>query len=181
MVFPARGRPQAGNGVAAGEHSLVDSSDLVRKRVHVRRVNRENRIKQMREADAMSLRHKPERASIAIEAPGPAHLDDLQPGLVVPVEELIFDLAGRVLKGELDRVRAIPLGLDNGHDAIGDHSPQRRSWRQRLWSGMASTSSAPLAAVVGATSRIGSRRFSGQSSRPADRRRGARLRGVRRR
>src|SRR5207248_3794498 len=146
----------------------VDSSDLVRKRVHVRRVNRENRIKQMREADAMSLRHKPERASIAIEAPGPAHLDDLQPGLVVPVEELIFDLAGRVLKGELDRVRAIPLGLDNGHDAIGDHSPQRRSWRQRLWSGMASTSSAPLAAVAGATSRIGSRRFSGQSSRPAD-------------
>ena len=59
-------------------------------------MNGQYRIKQMREADSMCFRNKPKVCAIAVEAPGSAGLGYFESGLVVTVEKLIRNTAGRV-------------------------------------------------------------------------------------
>ena len=79
----------------ARQHRLVDGRDLVRQRVDDRGVDGQHGIEQVREADAVRLGDEAEQRAVAVEAPGPALLDDLEAGLVVAVEQLVGDLAGR--------------------------------------------------------------------------------------
>ena len=79
----------------AGQHRLVDRRDLVRQRLDHRGVDRQHRIEQVGEADALRLGDQPEERAVAIEAPGPPLLHDLEARLVVAVEQLVRDLAGR--------------------------------------------------------------------------------------
>lgn len=58
---------------------------------------RQERIKQMRNPDAVSLRNKAEQATVTVEAPV---LGDLDPGLVVTIEQHVCYPAGRILMGE---------------------------------------------------------------------------------
>ena len=51
----------------------------------------------MGEMDALGFRYEAKKSAVAIKAPGPALLDDLYIGLAVPVQQLVADLAGRVL------------------------------------------------------------------------------------
>jgi hypothetical protein len=60
-------------------------------------VDRQDRVEEVREPDAVRLRHQPEERPVAVEAPRPPQLDDLDPRLVVPVEQHVGDLAGGVL------------------------------------------------------------------------------------
>ena len=73
----------------------------------------------MREPDAMCLGDEPESRTVTVEAPRPALLDDLEPVLVVPVEQLVGDLAGGRLVCQLERLRAEPLDADDGDKAVG--------------------------------------------------------------
>ena len=67
----------------------------------------------MGEPDPLRLRDQPKKGAVPVEAPGPARLDDLEAVLIVPVEELVRDLAGCCLVGQLEGVGAEPL---NGYD-----------------------------------------------------------------
>ena len=71
----------------------------MRQRVDHRRVDRQQRVEQVREADALRFGHQPEQRAVAIEAPRPPLDDDLKPGLVVAVEQFVGDRAGRRLVG----------------------------------------------------------------------------------
>ena len=57
-------------------------------------------------------------AAVAVEAPGPALLDDFEAGLVVAVEQLVRDLAGGRLVGELEGLGAEPLHADDGDEPV---------------------------------------------------------------
>ena len=76
------------------QHRVVDAGDLVRQRVDHRRVDRQQRVEQVREADALRFGHQPEQRAVAVEAPRPPLGDDLEPGLVVAVEQFVGDRAG---------------------------------------------------------------------------------------
>ena len=85
----------------ARQHRLVDGRDLVRQRLDERGVDGEHRVEEVGEADAVRLGDEAEERAVAVEAPRPARLDDLEARLVVAVEELVRDAAGRVLVGQL--------------------------------------------------------------------------------
>jgi hypothetical protein len=78
-------------------------------RVDVRGVDGEYRIEQVRQPNPMRFRDQPEGSPITVEAPRPAMLSDFEPGLVVPIKELVLDLALGCLVRQLDRARAEPL------------------------------------------------------------------------
>ena len=61
----------------------------------------------------------PEQRPVAVEAPRPSFGDNLEPGFVVTVEQLVGDCAGRRLVGELERRGAEPLHADDGDQAVG--------------------------------------------------------------
>ena len=107
----------------ARQHRLVDGRDLVRQRVDDRGVDRQQRVEQMRKPDALRLGHEPEQGAVAVEAPRPPLGDDLEPVLVVAVEQLVGDRAGRCLVRQLDRLRAEPLHADDRHRAVGVDAP----------------------------------------------------------
>src|SRR5262249_34229213 len=55
-----------------------------------------------------------EKRAIAIEAPRPAGLDQLKARLVVPIEDLLPDLAAGPAIDQGQRVRAVPLRIHDG-------------------------------------------------------------------
>ncbi len=81
------------------------------------------------------------RRAVAVEAPRPALLDDLQPRLVVPVEQLVGDLAGGGLVGQLKRASTEPLDADDGDGSVREDAADGGSGGQGLqpqggWSGV---------------------------------------------
>ena len=111
----------------ARQHRLVDGRDLVRQRLDDRGVDRQHRVEEVREADALRLGDQPEQRAVAVEAPRPALLDDLEARLVVAVEQLVRDLAGRVLVGQLERLGAEPLHADDRDQRSEGCRGRRRS------------------------------------------------------
>ena len=110
----------------ARQHRLVDGRDLVRQRLDDRGVDGQHRVEEMREADAMRLGDEPEQVPVAVEAPRPPLRHDLEPRLVVTIEQLVGDLAAGVLVGELERLRAEPLHADDSDQAIRQDALHRR-------------------------------------------------------
>ena len=78
----------------------------------------QHRVEEVRQADALRLGDQPEEGAVAVEAPGPALLDDLEARLVVAVEQLVGDLAGGRLVGQLERLGAEPLHADDRDEAV---------------------------------------------------------------
>ena len=107
----------------AGQHRLVHRRDLVRQRLHHGRVHRQHGIEQMREADALRFGDQPDQRPVAVEAPRPPLVDDFQAGLVMAVQQLVGDRAGRRLVRQLQRLRAEPLHADDRHCAVGMDAP----------------------------------------------------------
>jgi len=73
--------------------------------------------------DAVRLGDKAKQRSVAIERPRATLFDDLKVRLVVPVEQLAGDLAVWAFVHELQSVRAVPLHVDDRHEAIGQDAP----------------------------------------------------------
>ena len=82
-----------------------------------------HRIEKVREANAVRLGDEPEERAVAVEAPRPALLDHLNPRLVVAIEQLVCHLALGRLVGEFQGGGAIPLNIDDGHQAIWQDAP----------------------------------------------------------
>ena len=57
----------------------------MRQRVNHRRVHRQNRVKQMRQADTLRLRDEAEERAIAVKTPWPPVLDNFEARLIVPI------------------------------------------------------------------------------------------------
>ena len=107
----------------ARQHRFVDGGDLVRQRLDDRRMHRQHRIEQVRQADPVRLRDQTKLMPVAVEAPRPAFRGDLQTRLIVAVEQLVGELAGRVLVGQLDRtIGHRPQSPDN---CAGCRAPTR--------------------------------------------------------
>ena len=81
-------------------------------------MDRENRIEQMCQSDAMCLGDQPKEGTVAIETPGTAQLHNFEPRLVVPVKKLVPKTAGGVFIGEFEGFRAVPLHRDNSGELI---------------------------------------------------------------
>ena len=107
------------------QHRFVDRGDLMRQRLDDRRVHGEHGVEEMGEADPLRLGDQAEQHAVSVEAPGPPDLDDLEPGLVVAVQELIGDPAGRRLAGQLQGFRAEPLDADHRNEAVGQNAAHR--------------------------------------------------------
>ena len=120
MVFPAPGvvgeqEPQR----LPRQHRLVDSGNLVGQRFDERSVDRQDRVKQVREPNPLCLGDQPEEGPIAVEAPRASGLlYQLQARLVVSGEELAANPAIQCLISQFERVRSIPLGADNRDGAV---------------------------------------------------------------
>ena len=81
----------------AGQHGFVDGRDLVRERIQERGVDREDRVEEVRQADAVRFGDEPEELAVAVETPRPPGLDEIAAMLVVLVEKHIGDLSRRIL------------------------------------------------------------------------------------
>ena len=109
----------------AGQHRLIDGGDLVGKGVDDGGVHRQDGVEEVGQADSERLRDEPEQRAVAVEAPRPALLHQIEPGLVVPIEQLVGHLAGGRLVGEFDRIGAEPLQADHGHHRVRDDPADR--------------------------------------------------------
>ena len=107
------------------QHGLVHGRDLVGQRIDHRRVHRQHRIEEVRQSDALRLGDQAEERAVAVEAPGPALLDDFDARLVVAIEQFVRHLAGRRLVGEFERLGAEPLHADHRDQGIRQDAAQR--------------------------------------------------------
>jgi hypothetical protein len=113
----------------AGEHLLIDGGDLVRERFDYRSVNGKDRIEEVSQANSVRLRDQAELLPVAVEAPGPPRLGNLNRGFPIPKEEFIPGPSLRVLVEQLDAGGAEPLHVNYGDEPVGQNSPHRRSSR----------------------------------------------------
>ena len=95
-----------------------------------RRVNGDERIEQVGQADSLSLRNEPEQGAVSVDTPRSYWFDDLEARFDVTVQELIRNLTGRCLVGQLKGVRAEPLDRDERDEAVGEDAADGSVWLQ---------------------------------------------------
>ena len=115
----------------AREHRLIDRGDLVRQRVHLRGLHRQERVEEVRQRDALRFGGQLEEVAVGVETPGPFRLGAFEPFFVFPEEQSVPDDAFRVAEDEGDRLRSVPLDADDGdRAAAGRDSPDPDARRQ---------------------------------------------------
>lgn len=95
-------------------------------------MNGEERIEEVGEADAQSLRGQPEEVPVAVEGEGRARGRQFEAGLVVPEDELLTDPPVAVPIGEGGRLGAVPGELDDLDRAVGDQASDACARRELL-------------------------------------------------
>jgi hypothetical protein len=103
----------------ARQHRLVDRDDLVRQRLHVRRVHRHHRIEQVGQVDAVGLGGELELVARRIEGPGAPRFGQRQLGLVGAEQHPLQQLAVGGLVVDSEGVVTDRLGRDNAHHLSG--------------------------------------------------------------
>src|SRR5580693_9004430 len=110
----------------ARQHFLVDRFDLVRQWVKIRRLHREERIKQVSKRYPLCLRHEPEEVPVGIHRPGSPGLLDNEPRLVLAVEQLLVSPAGQLVRErEGCRTGAVPDQVDDPYDATPENTSNK--------------------------------------------------------
>ena len=84
----------------------------------------------MGQANPVRFGHQAKERAVTVEAPRPADGGDLQRRLAVPVEQLDVGASGRVLIGQLDHRRAMPLGVDDLDEGVREDAFHPASWLQ---------------------------------------------------
>ena len=79
----------------------------------------------MGEANPLRLGDQAEQRAVAVEAPGSPDFDDFEPGLVVAVQQLVGDAAGRRLVSQFECLGAEPLDADHRDEAVGQNPAHR--------------------------------------------------------
>src|SRR6476660_9326870 len=97
----------------------------MRKRIHQRRVNREHWIKKMRKSNPLCLGNQPEERAVTIKTPRPPSRHNFDTRLVVTIEKLISNAAGRIFVREFERLGAEPLRVNRAHNYIGQYAFNR--------------------------------------------------------
>ena len=92
-----------------GEHLAVNGGDLVRKGIDKGSMDRQERVKQVREPDSVRLGQQAEQCAVAVETPRPACLRDFKRRLPVAIKQLIAKTTGRVFERDFDRDSAKPF------------------------------------------------------------------------
>src|SRR5215213_12032886 len=81
-------------------------------------MHREHRIEEVSQANALGLSDESEKVPIAVKAPRATNFGDFEGRFVVAVEELIAELARRVLVRQLHRLGAEPAHAHDGHKTV---------------------------------------------------------------
>ena len=92
----------------------------MRQRLDIRRVHRQHRVKQMGPANSLSLGNQTEKVSVPVKVPRTSPFDGLDTGFVVPVQELVGDLARRRFVGELHGGVAEPPDADHRDQFVSE-------------------------------------------------------------
>ena len=72
---------------------LINRSDLVGKRLHVRRVNGHHRVEQEGQIDSLGFDRQFEGLAVAVEGPGPLFGREREVGFVGPTQQSLFERA----------------------------------------------------------------------------------------
>ena len=119
----------------ARQHLAVDGGDLMRQRLDQRGRQRQVRIEQVGQPDALGLRRQPEQVTITAERPRPPRSNQLERRLVAPVDQPVANRSARFFERDLDRLIAEPLDLDDLRHRAGYQAAHRRSGGQLLEAG----------------------------------------------
>ena len=109
----------------AREHRFIDRGDLVRQRIHLRGLHRQERVEEVRQRDALRFRRELEQFAVAVEGPGPLFLGRFEPLLVLPEEQSFADGSLPVAEDDRGGVRAVAFDADDGRRAAAGEPPDR--------------------------------------------------------
>ena len=108
----------------ARQHLAVDGGDLVRQRLDLRGADGEIGIEQVGEPDAVGLGRQPKKAAVGVEGVRAPGLDELERGLLAPIDEPLADPAVDA-EHEVQRVRAEARDLNDLGDPGGIEPAKR--------------------------------------------------------
>jgi len=92
----------------------------MRERDDVRDMDRQQRVEQVGEPDALRLGDEPEEVAISIEGPVPAGIDNPEAVLIPPEEQLLAHGTRVVVAVDHGGAgRPVPLHADDGHGGAG--------------------------------------------------------------
>lgn len=86
-------------------------------------MDRQHRIEQMRQTDSVCFGDEPKQLAVAVEAPRLTLVRYLDAPLIRAIQDLVAHPTSGVLVGELERVVAVPLDVDDGNERFGKNSP----------------------------------------------------------
>ena len=86
-------------------------------------MNRQHRIEEMGQPNALVFGDEAEEAAVAVETPRPAVFDNLNPCLVVAVEQFVRDFACWILVSQFEGLRAEPLDSDDANECVWQDTP----------------------------------------------------------
>jgi len=114
----------------AWQHLLVHRRDLMRQRHDVGGADREQRVEEVGELDAARLAYQTEEGPVGRERPCLAGGLDGERRLVVPIEDLLADVAAVVAPSQGEGLGAVPLRLHDRDRLTRDHPGDARAGRQ---------------------------------------------------
>jgi hypothetical protein len=100
----------------------------MRERLNERCMNGEYRIEEVGEPDTVCFGYQPEEVAGSIETPRPPLFDYLDTLLIVTIEQLVGDIAGGILVGELEGIRPEPLHGHHFHEAVRKDASDGGVW-----------------------------------------------------
>ena len=95
------------------QHRLIDGRDLVRQRLHVRRVDRHHRVKEKRKVDALRFAGQLEGRTVTVEGPRAFNGRDADARFISPAEKPLF--RGAIRSAVEDLNGALADRHDSGH------------------------------------------------------------------
>ena len=95
MVLPAPGSSASKkrSGWRGSMHFTVNRRDLMRQRFDLRGTNREIRVKQICEANAICLRRKPKKTAVSIKCVGASSFQELEAAFFTAIDESLANSA----------------------------------------------------------------------------------------
>ena len=114
----------------AREHRLVNSGNLMGKRVNERGMNRQHRVEEMGEPDTVGLGDEAKEVAIAIKAPGTTNAHQIEGRLTLAIEQHRVGSAMCIFIGQLNGITAIPCDIDDRDHFIRQDAAKRCSSRE---------------------------------------------------
>jgi len=98
----------------------------MRQRFDDGRVNRQHRVEQVRQTNALCFGNQTEECAVPVEAPRTTLFDERDAGFVVAIEQFVRHFAGGRLVRQLKRFGPEPLDADHSDQCIGEDAANSR-------------------------------------------------------